>query len=65
MSNFEEQRYERLKETVSEYLDEGDGTAAQFVQDLQRTLLENCKYFSERVEQYNELLKFYQGGAQQ
>ena len=37
--SYEQHRYERLKETISEYLDDEGGTTSKLLQDLQRAVL--------------------------
>ena len=56
---FEQQRFERLKEVVSEYLDDEGGTTSKLLQDLQRAALENAQYFVGRVDEYTELQGFF------
>lgn len=56
---FEEQRFERLKEAVSEYLDDEGGTTSKLLRDLQRAALENSQYFVGRVDEYTELQDFF------
>lgn len=56
---FDQHRYERLKEAVSEYLDDDDGTSQRFLDDLQRALLENVQYFQGRVDQYTHIQEFF------
>ena len=53
-----EQRYERLKEVISEYLDDSDGTTSKLLDDLQRVALENSQYFVGRVNEYTNLQDF-------
>ena len=55
----DQQRYERLKETISEYLDDEGGTTSKLIQDLQRAALENSQYFVGRVDEYTELQDFF------
>ena len=55
----DQQRYERLKDVVSEYLDDEGGTASKLLQDLQRAALENSQYFVGRVNEYTELQDFF------
>lgn len=54
-----EQRYERLKEVISEYLDDSDGTTSKLLDDLQRVALENSQYFVGRVNEYTNLQDFF------
>ena len=54
-----EQRYERLKEIISEYLDDSDGTTSKLLDDLQRVALENSQYFVGRVNEYTNLQDFF------
>jgi len=53
--SFEQERFERLKEVVSEYLDDEGGTTSKLLQDLERAALENLQYFADRVDEYTEL----------
>ena len=55
----EEQRFDRLKETVAEYLDDEDGSSTKFLDDLQRALLENSQYFAGRVDAYAHVQEFF------
>ena len=55
----DQQRYERLKDVVSEYLDDEGGTTSKLLQDLQRAALENAQYFVGRVDEYTELQGFF------
>ena len=52
---FDNQRYERLKEVIAEYLDDDGGTASKLLHDLQRAALENSQYFVGRVDEYTHL----------
>ena len=56
---FDEQRYERLKEVIAEYLDDDGGTASKLLHDLQRAALENSQYFVGRVDEYTHLQDFF------
>jgi hypothetical protein len=56
---FDQQRFERLKEVVAEYLDDEGGTTSKLLQDLQRAALENSQYFVGRVDEYTELQDFF------
>ena len=55
----DEQRYERLKEVISEYLDDDGGTATKLLHDLQRAALENSQYYVGRVDEYTHLQDFF------
>ena len=57
--SFDDQRYERLKEVVSEYLDDDGGTTAKLLHDLERAALENSQYFVSRVDEYTHLKDFF------
>ena len=57
--SFDDQRYERLKEVVSEYLDDDGGTTAKLLHDLERATLENSQYFVSRVDEYTYLKDFF------
>jgi len=56
---FDNQRFERLKEVISEYLDDEGGTAAKLLHDLERAALENSQYFVGRVDEYTHLRDFF------
>lgn len=56
---FDDQRYERLREVISEYLDDDGGATAKLLQDLQRAALENSQYFVGRVDEYTSLQDFF------
>lgn len=57
--SFDDQRYERLKEVISEYLDDDGGQASKLLHDLQRAALENAQYFVSRVDEYTHLQDFF------
>ena len=57
--SFDERRFERLKEAISEYLDDDGGTATKFLHDVQRAVLENSQYFVSRVDEYTTLQDFF------
>ena len=57
--SFDDQRYERLKEVISEYLDDDGGTAGKLLHDLARAALENSQYFVSRVDEYTHLRDFF------
>ena len=57
--SFDEQRYGRLKEIISEYLDDDGGQASKLLHDLQRAVLENSQYFVSRVDEYTHLQDFF------
>jgi len=57
--SFENQRYERLKEVISEYLDDDGGTAAKLLHDIERAALENSQYFVSRVDEYTHIREFF------
>lgn len=58
--SYEARRYEILKEVVSDYLDDSDGTSQRLLDDLQRALLENVQYFKRRVDHYTHIMEFFQ-----
>jgi len=58
--NFDEQRLEHLRDTICEYLDDSNGTATKFLDDLQVALLKNKQYFDGRVDEYNQVMEFFQ-----
>lgn len=57
--SLEEQRYDRLKEVISEYLDDDGGSAVKLLQDIERAALENSQYFVGRVDEYTTLRDFF------
>jgi len=57
--DLQEQRYDRLKEVISEYLDDDGGSAAKLLQDIERAALENSQYFVGRVDEYTHLRDFF------
>lgn len=56
---FEEQRFERLKEAISEYLDDEGQSSTKFLNDLRQALLENSQYFKGRVDAYTHVQDFF------
>jgi len=56
---FDEQRFERLKEVLAEYLDDENGSATRLLHDLERAALENSQYFVGRVDEYTTLRGFF------
>ena len=55
---FDERRFKRLKETISEYLDDEGQSYTKFLEDLERALLENSQYFSSRASVYNRIQEY-------
>jgi sugar lactone lactonase YvrE len=53
---YKEQRLDRLKDSISEYLDDSDGSADEFINDLKIALIEGRMYFQERHEDYNKVI---------
>ncbi len=51
--NLDEERYERLKETVDEYLSDEGSDPQVLIQDVKRACSELKEYFSGRLEAYN------------
>ena len=56
---FKEQRLDRLKDSISEYLDDDGGTPQEFLDDLQRALLELREYFQSRADAYTHIQDFF------
>ena len=52
---YAEQRYERLQDSVAEYLDD-DLPYDQLVKDLARALKESRVYYDKQVAKHNDLL---------
>lgn len=59
MTSYKEQRFERLKDTISEYLDDETGSSQEFLDDLERALLEMSQYFKGRVDAYTHVQEFF------
>lgn len=58
--SFEDQRRERLADTVAEYLDDSGGTSSQFLDDLQLVLIKGRQYFQDRTDVYTHIIDFFQ-----
>ena len=58
-TTFKEQRLERLKDTISEYLDDDGGSPQEFLDDLQKALLEMSQYFKGRADAYAHVQEFF------
>ena len=56
---FKEQRLVHLKESISEYLDDSDGSADEFLADLIKALIEGRKYFQERSDDYTKVIDIF------
>ena len=56
---FDDQRYERLKEIVSEYLDDEGSKSTTFLYDLYKAITENSSYFEGRVAVYDQIKEFF------
>ena len=56
---FKEQRLERLKDSISEYLDDSDGSADEFLADLKEALIVGRKYFQERNDSYTKVIDIF------
>ena len=54
-----EQRYQWLREVISEYLDAEGQSSSELLDDLQRALLENIQYFQGRVDAYTHIQDFF------
>ena len=57
---YAEQRYERLKDSVSEYLDD-DLPYDRLVKDMLRALEESRVYYDQQVAKHNDLINLLQG----
>ena len=57
--NLDDQRYDRLREVISEYLDDDGGSTAKLLRDIERAALENSQYFVGRVDEYTHLRDFF------
>ena len=58
-TTFKEQRLERLKDTISEYLDDDGGSSQEFLDDLEKALLEMSQYFKGRLDAYTHIQEFF------
>ena len=58
-TTFKEQRLERLKDTISEYLDDDGGSSQEFLDDLEKALLEMSQYFEGRLDAYTHIQEFF------
>lgn len=56
---FKKQRYERLRDTLCEYLDDKGGSSTEFLDDLERALLENVQFYKGRVDAYTHVQEFF------
>jgi len=54
-----EQRLVRLKDSISEYLDDSDGSADELLADLIKALIEGRKYFQERSDDYTKVIDIF------
>ena len=54
-----EQRFERLKDTISEYLDDEGQSSQEFLDDMERALLEMAQYFRGRADAYAHIQRFF------
>ena len=55
----DQHRYETLKEVISDYLDDSDGSSQKLLDDIQRALLENVQYFQGRVDHYTHVQEYF------
>lgn len=53
---FEEQRFSRLCDSISEYMD-GDASAAAFLSDLRKGLVEGRDYYLKQVQAHDEVIE--------
>lgn len=53
------QRFERLKDTISEYLDDEGQSSQEFLDDMQKALLEMAQYFKGRADAYTHVQDFF------
>ena len=58
-TDYKEQRFERLKDIISDYLDDEDGTPQEFLNDLEKALLEMNQYFKGRLNAYTHIQEFF------
>ena len=57
MSNdYDQRRYERLKEIIAEYLDDEGDCPGRFLRDLRQALKHNSDYFYNRADAYATVL---------
>ena len=56
---YEESRYERLLETVAEYMDDTDASSRKFLDDLQKACLELKQHHATALDGYNHVQDFF------
>ena len=54
-----EQRLDRLKDSISEYLDDEGSSSQEFLDDLKKALLDMSQYFKERLDAYTHIQEFF------
>ena len=58
--SYDEQRYERLLESVDEYLSDADVGSRKFLDDLQKALLQLRQYHDNVVDGFTHVQDFFQ-----
>ena len=53
------ERFDRLKDTISEYLDDDGGSSVEFLNDMEKALLEMSQYFRGRADAYSHVQEFF------
>lgn len=59
LEEFAEERFQRLKETVSEYLDDEGQDPEVLINDIRRALTESSEYFRNRSKAYDHIQEFF------
>ena len=59
-NDYDQRRYERLKEIVAEYLDDEGDCPSRFIEHLHMALVENSRYFKGRVDAYARVKELFQ-----
>lgn len=58
-NTLKEQRLERLKDSISEYLDDEGSSSQEFLDDLKKALLDMSQYFKGRLDAYTHIQEFF------
>ena len=60
MSSYDQQRYERLLDSVDEYLGDSEVGSKKFLDDLQKALLELRQFHDGIIDNYTHIQGFFQ-----
>lgn len=60
IKSYDEQRYERLLESVDEYLGDADVGSKKFLDDLQKAILELRQHHDNIIDNYTHIQDFFQ-----